>query len=143
MARTKSDPIAEALGSVDLFAGLAPKELSVLAGLARPYSYSPGDDIVVEGDTSARFYLITSGTVDVLIDGKRVNKLGPGESFGEIAVLDRGPRTATVRATSPVETLSLASFSLRPVLKEHPDILMKLVVHLCERLRAVEASATH
>jgi CRP-like cAMP-binding protein len=125
MAR-KADPVAEALGKVDLFADLSPKELSVVAGLAKPSSFAEGDRIVTEGDTSARFYLLVSGT-----------------DVGEIAVLDRGPRTATVVATSAVTTLSLASFSLRPVLKEHPDVLMKLVVKLCERLRLAQDSPLH
>jgi len=143
MARDKADPVVEALAKVDLFSGLTPKELAVIAGLAKPASYAVGDTIVREGDTTARFYLLLSGTAVVEHAGRVLAELGPASYVGEMAVLDGGPRTATVRATSDVEAVSLASFSLRPVLTQHPDTLMKLVVKLCERLRAAQADPTH
>jgi CRP/FNR family transcriptional regulator, cyclic AMP receptor protein len=143
MARAKVDPVAEALGKVDLFAGLSPKELGLIAGLARQSSYVEGENIVTEGDTSARFYLLTDGTANVEHGGRVLARLAAGDYVGEMAVLDGLPRSATVRATGPVEVLSLASFSLRPVLKEHPEILMKLLARLCLRLREAQASPTH
>jgi CRP-like cAMP-binding protein len=142
MAGPTTEQATAALARVPLFADLSPKELSVLAGLSRPYSFAAGDDIVTEGDTSARFYLITSGEADVLLHGQAVEKVGPGDHFGEIAMLDGGPRAATVRATTPVEALSLASFSVKPVLREHPDILFKLIQQLCGRLREAEQRPT-
>jgi CRP/FNR family transcriptional regulator, cyclic AMP receptor protein len=143
MARDKADPVVEALAKVDLFTGLTTKELTVIAGLAKEASFDEGAAIVTEGDATARFYVLLSGTAAVEHGGKVIAELGPGAYIGEIAVLDDGPRTATVRATSPVQAVSLASFSLRPVLKQHPDTLMKLVVRLCQRLREAQADPTH
>jgi CRP-like cAMP-binding protein len=142
MASQGVDPAEEALGKVPLFSDLSQKEIKLLAGLTRPYSYKPGDDIVTQGDTTARFYMITQGEAAVLVHGEQVETLSAGSHFGEIAMLDGGPRAATVRALTPVETLSLASFSVRPVLRDHPDILVKLIQELCGRLRAAESSPT-
>ena len=68
-----------------------------------------------------------------------VAEFGPGEYFGEVAMIDRQPRTATVTAAEPLRTLSLASISVRPVLREHPDIALKMLEKLCARLRSADA----
>jgi CRP-like cAMP-binding protein len=142
MARGTPDPVVEALSKVDLFSELDPKDLKVIAALAKPYKFPAGEQIVAQGDTSARFYLITEGTADVFVNGKRVAQLGPDEYFGEMAVIDRLPRSASVVATTPVSSLSLASFSLRPVLRQNPDVALKLLVKLSIRLRRAEAAPT-
>lgn len=137
----RNDPTAKALSQVKLFSGLSPKELGVLAGLVRPFKFAAGEEIVREGDEGSRFYLINDGTADVTVRGKVVAQLGPGDHFGEIAVLDRQPRAATVTATTPMTTSSLASFSLRPVLREHPELLEKLLVQVCQQLREAQATS--
>jgi CRP/FNR family transcriptional regulator, cyclic AMP receptor protein len=132
------DPTAELLGKVDLFSDLSPKELGVLASLAKEHQHRDGATIVEQGDTSARFYLVKEGQVAVKVNGRVRSRLGPGDYFGELAVIDGAPRSASCIADGPVTTLSLASFSLRPVLRQHPDVTLKLLAKVVERLRRVE-----
>ncbi len=142
MARGTTNPAIDKLASVDLFSGLTKKELGVLADLAKEFRFTDGTAIVSEGETSARFYLITDGQVQVKVNGRTRVTLGPGDYFGELAVIDNGPRSATCIAQGPVTTLSLASFSLRPVLKQNPDVTFKLLVKVTERLRRVDKQLT-
>jgi CRP-like cAMP-binding protein len=79
----------------------------------------------------------------VNVGGRYRTSLGPGDYFGEIALIDGGPRSATVTAASDLETLSMASFNLRALLKEQPQVAFKLLVQLCQRLRSSEQSQLH
>ena len=74
------------------------------------------------------------------VNGHVVNMLGPGQHFGEYAVIDREPRTASVTATNDVLAYSLASITLRPLLKEEPEITYRLLLNACERLRAMQST---
>jgi CRP/FNR family transcriptional regulator, cyclic AMP receptor protein len=142
MARGSVDPMVEALSKVDLFSDLNRKELKVIAGLTKEFRFSQGTAIVTEGEDSARFYLIVEGTVAVKVKNRTRTTLGPGDYFGELAVIDRGPRSATVIALEPVRTLSLASFSLRPVLRQYPEVTLKMLVKVAERLRRIDSQLT-
>lgn len=134
----KSDPIVDQLAGVALFSGLSRKELEVVATMTKPYKFAAGTAIVEEGTTGGRFYLITNGHVDVLVNRHRVAALGPGGTFGETALIDEGPRMATVQARSDVEALGIASFNFRPLLKNEPGVAFKLLVELCRRLREAD-----
>ncbi len=138
-AQNEPHPFAQSLHAVDLFADLEPRELDVLANVARDYHYGPGDVVVAEGDESGRFHLIVSGRANASVGGTVVAEFGPGNYFGELAMIDRQPRSATVSAIDDLETLSLASISIRPVLREHPDIAFKMLEKLAARLRATDA----
>ncbi len=129
------DDIVDALSKVQLFADLKKKDLQQIASMCRPEHFDTGDTIVAEGDSAGRFYLVADGTAEVLSNGNRVGEIGAGGSFGEIALIDRGPRTATVRATSEIHAWSVASFTLRPLLKEHPELSYRLLVAVCQMLR--------
>lgn len=133
-----TDDIVDALSKVQLFADLKKKDLQQIATMCRPEHFEEGDSIVAEGDTSGRFYLVADGTADVIAHGDKVGEIGPGGSFGEIALIDRGPRTATVRATSEIHAWSVASFTLRPLLKEHPELSYRLLVAVCQMLRSAQ-----
>jgi CRP-like cAMP-binding protein len=134
----KTDPVLEQLARVPLFSALSRRELQVIASMAKPASFPAGTEIVEEGTRGGRFFLITQGQVDVLVNGHRITGLGPGATFGEIALIDEGPRTATVRARSDVDTLGIASFNFRPLLKNEPGVAYKLMVELCRRLREAD-----
>ena len=138
-ANTQTHPFAESLRTVDLFSDLEPRELDVLANLARESRFSDGDVVVAEGDSSGRFHLVVDGRAVVTVGDHQVAEFGPGDYFGEVAMIDRQPRTATVAAKGDLRTLSLASISVRPTLLEHPDIALKLLDKVCARLRAADA----
>jgi CRP-like cAMP-binding protein len=137
--RTGTTPLAQMLGTVGLFSGLSKRTLNLIASMCHDHTFEPGDEIVTEGDASGRFYVIAEGGAEVRRNGHVVNTLGPGQYFGEYAVLDRAPRSATVVATTPVRAYSLASITLRPLLKEEPDLTYRLLLNACERIRAFEA----
>jgi CRP-like cAMP-binding protein len=135
MARTTPDPVAQRLSKVELFDGLSTKQLGAVAAAMRERSFVAGQTIIEEGATDGRFYLIDSGTADVIVNGKVVGTLSDGDYFGEIALIDNGPRTATVTATSDVQALTLAHFNFRAVLKDNPDLVLKLLIQVCRLLR--------
>ena len=138
-AQTEPHPFAANLRAVDLFEDLEPRELDVLANVARDYHFAPGEVVVAEGDQSGRFHLIVSGQASASVGGREVAQFGPGNYFGEMAMIDRQPRSATVTADEDLATLSLASISVRPLLREHPEIALKVLEKLCARLRATDA----
>ena len=133
--------VTSALKKVELFSDLTEDELASLARLCRTEHHAAGETIISEGDSSARFYVIHAGEVDVVRKGEPAARMGPNDYFGEISVLDGNGRTATVVAVTDVDGSSLASFNVRALLREHPEISYKLLVRLCERLRRAEASA--
>lgn len=108
-----------ALRAVPMFAPLAPAVVERLAGGATAWFAPAGTTIIVEGDVGDRFHLILAGTVDVTIRGRHVRSEGPGDFFGEIALVRDIPRTATVRATSDVQLLSLAREPFMAALTGH------------------------
>ena len=132
----KTDPSLELLAGVPLFADLSKAELRKVAGLLKPIVFTEGQDLVVEGTAAGRFYLITEGSAKVTVGGREHNQIGPGDCVGEIALIDRQPRSATVTATTPVQTVGVASFNFRALLREHPVITEKLLVTLCRWIRA-------
>jgi CRP-like cAMP-binding protein len=135
-----ADPeIVQALRSTDLFAAASDKALSAIAAQARVVRHPEGKDITEEGGGAAGFHLIRSGNVSVSVGGNPRPDLGPGDYFGEISMIDGKPRSATVHATSPVTTISLASWAFHPILDEHPEVTKELLKVMCARLRAAEA----
>ena len=95
------------LEAFPLFAGLAPDELEALAGVASEVDAAEGQRLAAEGDFGHALYAIETGTTDVSRDGEAVRTLGPGDVFGEVAVLASGRRTATVTATSPMTLIAV------------------------------------
>jgi CRP/FNR family cyclic AMP-dependent transcriptional regulator len=135
----KANPTVELIRKVDLFDGLTTKELERVADACKRAQFRDGVNIVTQGDPSARLYIIIDGTADVYVHGTKVDTIGPGDYFGEIAVIDGQPRAATVTATSPVSTLSLANFNVKLLLRTMPDIGFKMLRKACERIRALES----
>lgn len=133
----------EMLGSVGLFEGLSKKELSQIHRQARDGEFPAGEVVVNEGETGVGFHLILSGRAKVVTGKKTIANLGPGDFFGELSLIDRGPRTATVIAHTPLKTLSLVSWEFLPLLDRNPQIARKLLVVICRRLRNERKSHTH
>jgi CRP/FNR family transcriptional regulator, cyclic AMP receptor protein len=133
----KTDP-AESLRQVPLFSGLDRKELETIAKLAKEQRYAAGTTIVKAGAGGHGLYIIKEGQVSVVRDGQTVASFGPGQFFGEISVLDGGPRTADVRADTDTVCLTLISWEIKPVLMEHAGITYKMLLESVKRLRRQE-----
>jgi CRP/FNR family cyclic AMP-dependent transcriptional regulator len=131
------------LASVPLFEGLSRRELTTVYEAGKEVTFDEGKPIVEEGATGAGFHLILEGEAAVLVGGRKRASLGPGDYFGEMALLDGGPRSATVKAMTPVHTLTLASWAFVPLVDKNPPIARKLLVELSRRLRNLERSLQH
>jgi CRP-like cAMP-binding protein len=87
-----------------------------------------------QGSRGREFFVLLEGEADVTKDGRSINKLGPGDFFGEIALVSDSPRTATVTATSPVRALVITDRSFKRLLDDQPEFQRKVLVELAERL---------
>ncbi|MGH2829352.1 MAG: cyclic nucleotide-binding domain-containing protein [Actinomycetota bacterium] len=134
------DPVTM-LGKVPLFEDLAKKDLKAIEQTTREVEFPAGRTIVQEGTSGVAFHLILSGKAAVKVGGRAKATLGPGDYFGEISLIDRGPRSATVVATTAVRTLSLASWNFMQIIDSTPTIGRKLLVGLCRRIREIEAGS--
>jgi CRP/FNR family cyclic AMP-dependent transcriptional regulator len=139
---TKKDSLA-LLGGVPLFEGLSKKELSSILSVAKQIHFDEGHDIVEEGATGVGFHLLLEGEAHVLIGGRKRATLRAGDYFGEMSLIDGGPRSATVRTSTPVRTLALTSWAFMPLLDKNPSIARKLLTEMSKRLRNIERALTH
>ena len=124
------------LSSVPLFSECSKKELQAIAQSAKEVERKAGSTLVKEGDTGLGFFLITDGSAEVTVQGKKRGKLGPGDFFGEISLLDESPRSATVTAETPVRMLGLTGWSFKRVIQHNPSIATKLLKVMATRLRS-------
>jgi CRP/FNR family cyclic AMP-dependent transcriptional regulator len=119
---------------VPLFARCSRAELKEIALLADEIDLHEGKEMTREGAPGREFFVLLDGTADVKKNRRRVNTLGPGDFFGEIALVSREPRTATVIATSPVRALVITDRSFRRLLDDAPRVQTKVMEALAERL---------
>jgi CRP-like cAMP-binding protein len=133
----------EMLKVAPLFSGLNKKQLNAIADTARDLTFETGDTIIAEGDhRSVGFYVLGSGTAEVSRDGSVVATYGPGDYFGEIALLsDDTARTATVTATSDTEVLGLTKWDFRALLNSKPDIAVQVMAELARRLTETQSTS--
>jgi CRP-like cAMP-binding protein len=136
----RTEATVDLLKTVPLFADLSKSELRLVATITKPLDYEPGAPVVTEGERTGRFFVIVAGDAEVLVNGRFVRRLGPGDFFGELALLDDEPRSATVAAMNEMATLSIAAFNFRSLLKSNASITYKVLLALCQRLRAAEQS---
>jgi CRP-like cAMP-binding protein len=129
------------LASVSLFRKLDKRDIRSLARLVKEQHYGPGQPIVVEGQTGLGLYIISDGSAEVARGNRSIKKLGVGDFFGEIALLDDLPRTADVRAITETTCLTLAKWEFLGELEAHPQMALPLLPMLSMRIREVEARA--
>jgi CRP-like cAMP-binding protein len=135
------------LQRIPLFSDLNQRQLRRIARDVKERNFNEGTSIVEQGEMSGiGFFLIVEGEAGVVVDGRRVARLGPGDHFGELALIAESTRTATVTALTPLRCLELTAWDFREVAKEHPDITWKLLQHVVavlleERLRTSRATA--
>lgn len=122
------------LASVPLLSGLASSDLEVLAPRMEVDKHDAGHVWSREGQSGYAFYIVSDGTVDVTIEGNHVRQLGPGDYFGEIAILGGGRRTATVTSITPTTVWSLFGTRFRELQMDHPSVAASLENAMNERL---------
>jgi len=132
--------LVERLQAVPLFSGCSTRELASLSQFLRVVEFPAGREIVKQGASGTGLHVLMEGETKVLVGNRTRQRLGPGDFFGEISLLDRGPRTATVVAETPVRTLSLSSWNFRAALKEHPSMAIKMLEELARRVRGANLS---
>ena len=137
------DRRAELLAGCPLFKGIDATGLAGLADVATPVDFPPGHVIARQGDIGTGFFVVISGAVRVVRDGELVARLGPGEFFGELSILDRMPRNASVLAEVPTTCLALASWDFEKVLLEQPALTLTILRGVATRLRDATESARH
>jgi CRP/FNR family cyclic AMP-dependent transcriptional regulator len=131
-----------ALAKVPLFADCSRRELQTISRVVRDIPHAAGTVIAREGDPGVGLFVILSGNAEVSIGGRRKATLGPGDFFGEIALLDGGPRTATVTAKTDVQLLGLTEWVFRGLMAEHPSIALKTLQQMATRLRVATKAVT-
>jgi CRP/FNR family transcriptional regulator, cyclic AMP receptor protein len=127
------------LARVGLLEGLSRAELDAFARAAKTERVPAGQVLCDEGAPGHEFFLIGEGRAVVEQKGRRVTELGPGDSFGELALLDRGPRSATVRAETDMALFVVDELDFSALLDEVPALARKLLANLAARLRRAEA----
>jgi CRP/FNR family cyclic AMP-dependent transcriptional regulator len=131
----ESDSILGMLDKTSLWSGLSKQDLKAIAKLSKERSYEPGETIVRKGEGGVGFYLILDGAVEIKSDGKTLSKLGPGQFFGEMSVLDNQPRSADVVVVEPTRCLTLSAWSFNAVVSENPKIALRMLQEFVRRLR--------
>ena len=129
------DTKVDALAKAPLFSALSKHELAELAKATEDLEVEEGKVLTREGDLGREFFVIVDGDVSVTRDGSEIRRLGPGDFFGEIALIyDNARRTATVTATSPLRFFVLTRQSFRSLLEHQPEIEDKVMAALEDRL---------
>jgi CRP/FNR family cyclic AMP-dependent transcriptional regulator len=129
----------ELLEQIPLFEGLSQGELKRIARSFKERRFSAGDTVSVEGASGIGFFVISEGTASVDVHGEPRGKLGPGDYFGEVALIDdHARRTATITADSDLTCYGLTSWEFRPLVEANAQISWKLLQAMAKRLRDSE-----
>ena len=135
MARSHLDHLA----SVSLFSACSKKELQAVARASDQVDLAEGRALCEQGSIGREAFIILEGSAEVKRNGRKVATLGPGDTFGELALLDHGPRTATVTATTPLKVLVIGAREFAGVLDEIPPIAHKLLKSLAKTVRDLDS----
>ena len=120
---------------VPLFSGASKAQLAEIAGIADEVDLPAGKTLIKEGDSAREFFVLIDGTADVTQGGKKIGRMmGPGDFFGEIALVVKAPRTATVTTATPVRALVITDRAFRQLLEHSPEIAVVVLTALAERL---------
>lgn len=129
----------ESLSTVPLFAGLTDADRREVVQAGDEIDVEAGRELVTEERVGREFFLIIDGEAVVRRDGREVATLGPGDYFGELALLDKGPRTATVVARTPMRLFVLGQREFGGLVSTVPGLASKLLLRLAQRLREADA----
>ncbi len=131
------------LRKASILSGISDRALATIASQAEVIDFPSGRYIVRQGQVGTGFYIVATGQVSVIQGGKTLARLGPGEFFGELSVLDQKPRTAHVIADETTTCLALASWNFTRILERHPKIMLSILREVARRLKAATDSPRH
>jgi CRP/FNR family transcriptional regulator, cyclic AMP receptor protein len=136
-----TDPKLGLIASVPLFAGLNRREIEFLGKLMDDVDVPDGKVLTREGARGGEFFIVLEGSVRIERGGKELNRLGPGDFLGEIALIDQGPRTATAIADGAVRLMVLTSTGFASMLSQNPGVETKILRVLASRVRDLQPTA--
>jgi CRP/FNR family cyclic AMP-dependent transcriptional regulator len=126
------------LKPVGIFEGMPPAELKKISKQMREIRHPKGAEIMIRGEGGVGFLVILSGEAEVETGDGRLRKLGPGDHFGEMAMLDHQGRSASVRAATDLVLAAVPEWGFKPFLQDHPEVTYRLLETLSQRLREAE-----
>jgi CRP-like cAMP-binding protein len=132
---------ADHLAAVPLFSSLSKRDLQQVGKATTEVRIDAGQTLVEQGRTGQEFFLILDGEAEVRRNDRRLTTLGPGDYFGELAILDRGPRSASVIAKTDMAVLVLSQRDFVGVLASVPEMALKLLTVMAQRLREADTKA--
>jgi CRP-like cAMP-binding protein len=132
--RLRKDAKTELIKRAPLFSQCSKREFEAISGIADEIDLREGKELTRQGRIGREFFVLVDGSADVLKNNRKVASLKAGDFFGEIALVHHAPRTATVRASSPVRALVIMERDFKRLLDEQPEIQRKVLVALAERL---------
>jgi CRP/FNR family transcriptional regulator, cyclic AMP receptor protein len=132
-----TDP-AEALKRVPLLSGLGDRERERLAKELHERTFQAGSRVVAEGATGAGFFVIADGNATVSVGGQERARLGPGDYFGEMALIDDAPRSATITADTDVRAFGMTPWEFKPFVLSHPEVAWSMLRSLSSRVREAQ-----
>jgi CRP/FNR family transcriptional regulator, cyclic AMP receptor protein len=131
---TRQDKKLQALKNVPLFGGMSKRDLTEVARIADELDFSAGKELIRENEPGRQFFILLEGEAVVRRRGRKVNTLGPGDFFGEIALLSDRPTTATVVTTEPALVLIITRASFDRLIRTSPPVQLKVLKALAERV---------
>jgi len=124
----------ELIKSVPLFSGCSKKELERVAAIADEIDFPAGRQLIRQGAPGREFFILIEGAVEVTRDGKRISAMQPGDFFGEVALITKAPRTATVTTATPVDALVINAWDFEQLIVADSVIALKVMRAVVERL---------
>lgn len=142
-AMARPDAKREQLANTWLFSSLSGRDIRTIARIVEEIEVPAGKVLCEEGKPGREFFVILEGQASVRRHGRRVTTLGPGRYFGEMALLDRLPRSATVASETPMTLMVLGAREFNTLLADVPELARKLLAAMAGRLREADAKAFH
>jgi CRP-like cAMP-binding protein len=135
--------VLERVRAIPLFSTCSTNELREIAKLGSKVSIAPGVTITAEDTVGKELLIILDGTATCRVGGRKLATFGPGDFFGEMSLLDKGPRSATVTADTDMEFLVLDGREFHRLIQVSPTVAWKMLVVMARRLRSADTSLTH
>ena len=142
LQRSENDAVADMLEKCPLWSGLDRQDFKAIVKISKEQKFESGETIVKKGEEGTGFYLVLEGAVEVRSNGNTLSKLGAGQFFGEMSVVDTQPRSADVVTVEPSRVLFLSAWSFKSLISERPRIAVKMLQEFVRRLRNMDRTLT-